>query len=136
MNGTHGQRTWALGLSLTTALACGALGAGCGPRVLYDWGRYEESLQASYIAHDDAKALSGLEATVTSARLAGHRVPPGACAEYGFALYGRGNRQQAIEYFEREAQLFPESKPLMDKLIAKVRGGDSPAGNTPAAADP
>ena len=134
MNGTDGQ--WAMSLSLMTVLACGAFSAGCRPRVLYDWGRYEESLQASYVAHDDAKALSGLEATVTSAQLTGHRVPPGACAEYGFTLYRRGNRQQAIEYFEQEAQLFPESKPLMDKLIAKVRGDGSPDGNRPAAEEP
>jgi len=134
MKTRHGER--ALGLSLTAVLACGVFGAGCRPRVLYDWGRYEESLQANYVAHDDAKAFSGLEATVTSTRLTGHRVPPGACAEYGFALYRRGNPQQAIEYFERESQLFPESKPLMDKLIAKVRGDGSPDGNRPAAEEP
>ena len=108
------------------ALGCGAAVTGCAPRPLYDWGRYEESLQASYVSHDDDQVWSGLEATVTAAERSRHRLPPGACAEYGFALYRRGDRDRAITYFEREAQLFPESKPLMDKLIAKIRGGSSP----------
>jgi hypothetical protein len=134
MNRTHGQRARALGLSLTIALACGGIGTGCRPRVLYDWGQYEDSLQASYVTHDDARAWSGLEATIAAGQQAGHRIPPGACAEYGFALYRRGNREQAIEYFEREALLFPESKPLMDKLIARARadGTGSPDGERPA----
>ena len=106
---------------LTMALACGALASGCGPTVLYDWGHYEESLQASYVAHDDAKAWSSLEATIASAPQTGRRIPPGACAEYGFLLYKRGQPERAIEYFQQEAQLFPESKPLMDKLITRIR---------------
>ena len=103
------------------AFACAAVASGCGPRVLYDWGPYEDGLQASYVAHDEAKAWSSLEATITSAQQTGRRIPPGACAEYGFLLYKRGQRERAIEYFQQEAKLFPESKPLMDKLIARVR---------------
>ncbi len=103
------------------AFALMACVGGCAPKPLYHWGHYEESLQASYIAHDESKAWSSLEATITSAEQTGRRIPPGASAEYGFLLYQRGQRERAIEYFEREAQLFPESKPLMEKLIAKVR---------------
>jgi len=107
-------------LSLLTFLGL-ATAWGCGTKPLYDWGRYEDSLQASYITHDEAKAWADLEATITAAQQNGGRLPPGACAEYGFFLYKRGQHESAIEYFGREAQLFPESKPLMDKLIAKVR---------------
>jgi hypothetical protein len=109
-------------LRVVVALACGVIASGCGgPKPLYGWSRYEESLYASYVAHDDAKAWSALEATVTSAQETGNRIPPGACAEYGFSLYRRGQPERAVQYFQQEAQLFPESKPLMDKLIAKVR---------------
>ena len=125
------RRTVTRWLPVTVAFACGAVIAGCAPRPLYDWGRYEDSLQATYVSHDDARAWSSLETTITSAQRTGHRVPPGACAEYGFALYKRGDRERAIEYFGREAQLFPESKPLMDKLIAKLRESPSPDGQRP-----
>ncbi len=103
------------------AFACAVIASGCGSGALYNWDRYEKSLQASYVAHDEAKAWSDLEATITSAQQTGRRIPPGVCAEYGFLLYKRGQRERAIEYFQQEAQLFPESKLLMDKLIAKVR---------------
>jgi hypothetical protein len=121
------RRLW-----LAMAFACTAIASGCGPPVLYDWGRYEESLQDNYVGHDEAKAFSGLEATITSAQQTGRRIPPGACAEYGFLLYKRGQRERAIEYFQREAQLFPESKPLMDKLAAKVREQASAEAQPPA----
>ena len=104
----------------TTAVLCGVLASGCAAPPLYDWGNYEKSLQDSYISHDEAQTWSDLEAAVTTAQQTGRRIPPGACAEYGFSLYRRGQRKAAIEYFQREAQLFPESKPLMDKLITKI----------------
>jgi hypothetical protein len=119
---------------LAVAAALGVLAAGCAPQALYGWGRYEESLKASYLSHDDEAAWSNLEATVMSAHETGQRIPPGACAELAFLLYKRGERARAVEYFEREAQLFVESKPLMDKLIATVRaqdGASSAPGLTP-----
>jgi hypothetical protein len=111
---------------VAVAIALGASATGCAPKCLYGWGRYEESLKASYIQHDDAAAWSNLEATLMSAHESGTRIPPGACAEFAFLLYKRGERDRAIEYFEREAQLFVESKPLMDRLIAKVREQTGP----------
>jgi hypothetical protein len=116
-NPCHAKR-W---LWLAMAFACAAIVSGCGPKVLYNWDGYEKSLQASYVGHDEATAWSGLEATITSAQQTGRRIPPGACAEYGFLLYKRGQRERAVQYFQQEAQLFPESKPLMDRLVAKVR---------------
>ncbi len=108
------------GIWLGVMFACAAVASGCGPTFLYDWGRYEEGLQANYMGHDEARAFSDLEATITSAQNTGRRIPPGVCAEYGFLLYKRGQRQRAVEYFQQEARLFPESKPLMDRLIARV----------------
>jgi hypothetical protein len=108
-------------LRVMTVLVCGAIAAGCGPKPLYGWNRYEESLYASYVTHDDAKAWAALEGTITLAEQKHTRIPPGVCAEYGFALYRRGQYERAVHYLQQEAQLFPESKPLMDKLIVKVR---------------
>jgi hypothetical protein len=102
------------------AIALGALASGCAAPPLYDWNSYEGSLQNSYITHNDEQALANLEATLSSAQRSGRRIPPGACAEYGFLLYKHGKREAAIKYFQLEAQLFPESKLLMDKLVAKI----------------
>lgn len=105
---------------LATVLAFTALASACASTGLYQWGQYEESLKASYITHDEAEARIALEMAITSAQKEGRRVPPGVCAEFGFLLYKRGERDRAIEYFQKEAQLYTESKPLMDKLAAKV----------------
>lgn len=102
-----------------------ALAGGCAAKPLYDWGRYEESLQASYIAHDQAQALASLGATLDEAQQRNVRVPPGVCADYGFLLYSSGQGPRAIPYFEREAALYPEAKVLMDRLVAKVRAREA-----------
>ncbi len=107
---------------LTLALGCSAIVSGCTYRApLYDWGMYEQSLHASYVAQDEAQTSSTLEATVTSAEQSGSRIPPGVCAEYAFSLYKRGQNERAVKYFRKEAALFPESKQLMDKLIVRVQ---------------
>lgn len=99
--------------------------AACAPKPLYYWGTYEDSLQASYVTHDRAQALAALESTLAAAQQAGGRVPPGLYAEYGFLLYQGGQHERAISFFQQEAVLYPESKPLMDKLTAKVRAQDA-----------
>ena len=114
------------GLCWTLLFACVAFASGCAPKPLYNWNLYENSLQASYVAHDDAQAWSGLEATIASVQQTGGRFPPGVCAEYGFMLYKRGDPDRAVAYFQQEASLFPESKPLMDRLIAKVKEKQAP----------
>ena len=108
-------------LCLAMAVVFGLTASGCGQTTLYNWGHYEKSLQDNYVAHTEAEAYSNLEATITAAQQTGGRIPPGVCAEYGFLLYKRGQHENAIKYFQQEAQLFPESKPLMDRLAAKVR---------------
>jgi hypothetical protein len=132
----HGMRVHlfcrARPLWLAVVFACGIPASGCAPPALYDWGLYEESLEANYVTHDEVRAWSDLEATITLTQQTGRRIPPGVCAEYGFFLYKRGQRERAIEYFEREAQLFPESRPLMDRLIAKVRERAAADGQPPA----
>jgi hypothetical protein len=107
------------------AAACGVwfaalVAAGCAAAPLYQWGAYEQYLQASYVAHDETRAASALEASLAAAEQAHGRVPPGLCADYGFLLYQRGRRDEAVAYFRREMALFPESKPLMEKLIARL----------------
>lgn len=121
-----------LALGLTTMLA--AMG-GCAAKPLYDWGNYEQSLQASYIGHDQAQAMAGLERTLNEAQQRNVRVPPGVCADYGFLLYSAGQGARAIPYFEREAALYPEAKVLMDRLVAKVRAQEAARSAAAAARD-
>jgi len=122
-------------LSVVAAGLLAVFGSGCAPKPLYDWGRYEDSLNDSYVAHNEPQAFADLQATINSAQQSGGHIPPGVCAEYGFFLYKRGDREGAVGYFRQEAQLFPESKPLMDTLIAKVQQQAATETTPPTAED-
>ncbi len=123
------------------ALAALALLSGCaaGTSGLYDWGDYEDALQAQFLAHDPAAALAAYQETFVALQQNGDaRVPPGLFADYGFLLYLRGDYAGARVSFAREKQLFPESAALMDRLITKVREREGlPAeGGVPAPTPP
>ena len=100
-----------------------ALGAvfGCAPKTLYRWGGYDQALYDHYKnpqRRDEFVAkLSGI---IDEAEKTGGMVPPGCYAEYGWALYEEGRLAEAAVYFEKESKLWPESRPLMDKLIRNV----------------
>jgi hypothetical protein len=47
-----------------------------------------------------------------------NRVPPGIYAEYGFMLYEKGKLADAVIWYRKEREKWPESKFLMDKMIA------------------
>ena len=102
-------------------VAVSALG-GCAPR-LYHWGQYEDSLHTRVTdasPEGRQKAFRMLEQTIQGAEQAGQRVPPGVYADYGYLLY-QGNRpDDAVRYLRKEAELYPEAKPLMDSVISRI----------------
>ena len=60
--------------------------------------------------------IETLRVIILSAEESG-KIPPGLYAEYGYTFYEVGNYQQAIQYFQREADLWPESRYFMNKMI-------------------
>jgi len=113
-------------LALTVA---GILG-GCAPPAsppLYYWGDYESSIHVRYTESDTAAAQAYLEKVIAGSQAGNGRVPPGVYADYGLLLYQQGRGAEAVAYFRKEADAFPESEPLMTKLIARVGDGSAPA---------
>jgi hypothetical protein len=47
-------------------------------------------------------------------------VPPGYHAHLGYLYYQSGKADQALQSFETEKQLFPESTRFMDLLISRM----------------
>jgi hypothetical protein len=122
----------ALGAAALAALACAACG---GPTTLYHWNGYDDALYAHYRRPQDREAyVAALWTAIAAARESGQRVPPGVYAEYGYALFEEGRTAEAIPWFELEAQDWPESRVLMQKMIrnARLRGERAPAGPLPA----
>ena len=116
------------------ALGAAAGPYGCAPKTLYRWGGYDQALYDHYKnpqKRDEFVAkLSGI---VSEAEKSGNPVPPGCYAEYGWALYEEGRAAEAIVYFEKESKLWPESRPLMEKLIRNASRAKAPT-SAPAAA--
>jgi hypothetical protein len=125
------------------ALAFGVAGlavasAGCRPPAMYHWGGYDTALYRHYRNPQDRVAyVEALQTVIAEADQRGLRVPPGVCAEYGYALYEEGRPREAVAWFQRERDEWPESRLLMEKMIrnAQQRAG-APAGPAvaPAAA--
>lgn len=98
--------------------------AACAPTPLFYWGQYEESL---YERHKDpseggqAVAFKMLEVTIQEAEANKSRVPPGVYADYGYLLFKQGKADDAIVYFRREAETYPESRYLMESIISRIQ---------------
>lgn len=98
--------------------------SGCAQKKYY-WGGYETDLYSYYKSpqtpEDQARFMTQLSALIAEAQELQKLVPPGIYAEYGYALSRTGKYPEAIEYFEKEASAWPESKPLMERVITNVR---------------
>ncbi|MDH4110153.1 MAG: DUF4810 domain-containing protein [Gammaproteobacteria bacterium] len=95
----------------------------------YYWSTYEYDLFYANTSPDDPEKAERLEATllkiIKQSDTSGRKPPPGILAEYGFFLYERGQTDEAIEYFEREAGQWPESRVFMERVIVSLRTGEA-----------
>lgn len=94
---------------------------GCAPPTLYYWGNYENYLYEINMNSDPEGAFNILAEAVSNVEnKQGIKLAPGLYAEYGFMLYQKGRIDEAAQYFKKESEAFPESSPLMEKLIARI----------------
>ena len=114
-------------------------GVGCVASGPYYWGEYENKLYAAYKNPEQVGAFhQQLLSIIQTAPEKGKKIPPGICAEYGYALYLSGETAQAVAYFAQEAREWPESASLMTRLIETVEtreaaaSSDSSRGSTDA----
>lgn len=95
---------------------------------LYVWNDYDSTLYEYYKNPTErAKFIEALEEAILKAEESG-RVPPGIYAEYGYAQYEEGNFTDAITYFQKEYDKWPESRILMQKMIRNAKSLGERAG--------
>lgn len=95
--------------------------AGCLPKQRYEWSEYDKKLYSHY--KDPAQKeefVLALKETLDDAESDG-RVPPGIFAEYGFVMYEQGNSLEAVKYYQKEADRWPEARPFMTKMIINAQ---------------
>ena len=94
--------------------------AGCGANTLYDWNGYNNELRAYYQNPGETESFANkLLIDIEKAEATG-KVPPGLYAEYGYLQLSLGNKDVAIAFFNREAELWPESRYLMTGVITRL----------------
>ncbi|MEQ9396124.1 DUF4810 domain-containing protein [Haliea sp.] len=87
----------------------------------YYWGNYSSTLYAYTKSPSDVTQLAHIETLqdiVDKSNEKGLRVPPGIFAELGYLSSKRNEVGLAIAYYDEEARLYPESKILLERLIA------------------
>ncbi|HEY6911205.1 MAG TPA: DUF4810 domain-containing protein [Myxococcales bacterium] len=109
---------------------------GCAQNSMYRWGGYDDALYDHYKNPQKRdQFVAKLAGIIQEAEATGGMVPPGCYAEYGWALYEEGRTDEAVANFEKESKRWPESRPLMEKLIrnaARARGATPAPAAVPA----
>lgn len=96
--------------------------AGCATtQGAYNWGAYDELLYRSYKDVTKVEELRvGLENHIAALEKSNGRVPPGMYAELGTLYLEAGDSERAVDMYSRERDAWPESKGLMDVMIASL----------------
>lgn len=119
------MRTISKLMLVATALAVSA----CVPASRFEWGTYENTLYAYSKAPEARDAYRNSLVTALRNGEASNRVAPGLNAELGYLYMDEGRPAEAIQHFEAEKRLFPESQRFMDGVITRLRSSEAAGAN-------
>jgi hypothetical protein len=110
-------------LLLASLLAVGLLSAGCATRkqALYEWGGYQQQVYTHFKGGSPEEQLSAMEEAIQVMRSHGTTPPPGFHAHMGMLYAAIGKDDQALQSFQTEKALFPESAHYIDFLLSNAK---------------
>lgn len=92
-------------------------------KTLYSWYNYQEtSYQYNKKQTPEAaeKLLANYKLIIEKQKATRKTVPPGICAENGYMLLKAGKAEEGITLLKKEAELYPESKTFIDRIIQQT----------------
>ena len=101
----------------TAVLALLSTSFGCVAPRHYEWGGYDQKLYNHYKDPAQKEEFHNAMKEALLEAEGASKVPPGLYAEFGFLMYEQGNSLEAIRYYQKEADKWPESKFFMQKMI-------------------
>jgi hypothetical protein len=105
---------------LLLIIAVFPLFTGCASRQ-YEWNNYDAALYRYYKEPNSAEAFrTSMEAHLKDVEVRKLRPAPGLYAELGTLYLERGDRLTAAVYYQKERDAWPESRHLMDTLLASL----------------
>lgn len=108
------------------------VGCASAPKPLYSWGEFPQQTYLSLSSPEKAmpqEQVLDLEKDLEKAKAKNLAVPPGLYAHLGLQYLNMNDAPRAIQYFELERQVYPESTVLMDRLLKKMTGQTSAGAN-------
>lgn len=105
---------------------------GCAPQKMYYWGNYSSTLY-NYRKKPGPETLlkhkEELKKIVKESSIKSLRIPPGVYAELGYIYLRQNNFKEAINYFQLEKKIYPESHVFMDRLVKAAELQEKSASN-------
>lgn len=90
---------------------------------LYSWYQYDDATHAftKNQTEESEKALvDNFDKIINHQRGTRKVVPPGIYAERGYYFLKSGKTTEALDYFNKEKKLYPESAVFMDRIIKRM----------------
>ena len=97
--------------------------AGNAPPTYYSWGGYEAQLYSMYNRPEKATPelqIEALEKDIMRAAQSNRPVPPGVYAHLAYQYGLMGNKSKAIELFNMEKRLYPESSTYINTFLKQI----------------
>lgn len=110
-------------IAIPLLLALSALTGCSSPHTLYHWGNYEEQIYSNYSEPGKLtpeQQLTDLENDAQLIQANKSAAPPGFHAQLGYLYFQTGKTDLALQAFETEKKLYPESSVYMNRLIARL----------------
>lgn len=92
-------------------------------KTLYSWYDYEDATYQYNKKHTDKLKVKMMEQYLKLIqKQKGTRkvVPPGLYAEYGYALYMGGKKEEGLDFLKQEIKLYPESETYISRIIKQL----------------
>ena len=94
-------------------------GCATASKTLYQWGGYQQQVYKHFQGEGPEAQIAALEESYQKMRAEGGKPPPGYHAHLGMLYAEIGQGDQAVQQFQTEKALFPESAAYMDFLLKK-----------------
>ena len=108
---------------ILSAAVIGLLASCSSTKSLYSWYDYEDATyQYNKKRTDELKVKMMNQYLKLIQKQKGTRkvVPPGLYAEYGYALYMGGKKEEELNYLKQEIKVYPESESYISRIIKQL----------------
>ena len=112
-------------LLMSGLVSLSLVGCATAPKSLYSWGEFPQQTYLTLSLPEKATPqdqVLKLEKDIEKAKAKNLAIPPGMYAHLGLQYLNMNDAPRAIQYFELERQVYPESTVLMDRLLKKMTG--------------